>query len=127
MLNALAAKREKLKSVETKESQQAQPLLCEDSATYKKMMEETFLEEYFSEIEQFSFASEFFNLDVDTAKAINDAHKVRAAKNDPNPAIIKEVYDDSPLLLQLASRIDEAASKLSTPNFFIRLSTRRLV
>ncbi len=49
-------------------------LLCPDSSTYTKMMEETYMEQYFQQIKPFSFGATFRPLSRPTVLAIMKAH-----------------------------------------------------
>ena len=94
------------------------PVICEDGERYRQMMDETCLEEYYSEIEEFSFHSKFFPLCQSTASALSEAHKQWLSGVSPSQLAQSE------LLVDLAHQIEESASCLRTPAFFIRLSTR---
>lgn len=124
MLNAIAARKNQLKKTETKQAKKVEALLCEDTETYNKLMSETFMEEYYSEIEEFSFGSVFFELKTEAAIAINKAYAEFSKECDSTK--IEEIYASYEELQNLAKEIDEQSQKLQTaPNFFIRLSTRR--
>ena len=113
-----------LKKTEAPKQQASiEPLLCNNDEEYKKLMEETFLEEYYESIKPFTFASEFFPLTQEASEAIREAYTNWDSTG--RTTSTSDIVDRSPVLLELAHKIDGLQVKMNISQFFIRLSSRR--
>ena len=116
---ALAAAKAKQRQSATKEAPKASlPLLCPDSAAYHKQMHETYLEEYFDVIKEFSFASLFHTLPAPDLQALINAHTQWKNENK------KRAWVSDPVLVSLAGAIDVLQAQLKSEYIFVRLSSR---
>ena len=117
MQEALLSKRAGLRAVQTVGERVNLPLLCPDSESYRRLMDDTFLEEYYEEIGQWTFHSEFLSLTQEQAKALCVAHQHwNESKSNVNELV--------PELEKLSNEIQSASDRLRTSQFFVRLSTR---
>eukprot|EP01112_Ceratiomyxa_fruticulosa_P001529 TRINITY_DN1171_c0_g2_i1.p2 TRINITY_DN1171_c0_g2~~TRINITY_DN1171_c0_g2_i1.p2 ORF type:complete len:345 (+),score=71.78 TRINITY_DN1171_c0_g2_i1:218-1252(+) len=108
-----------LKSVGAPKQKEApKVVLCEDSDQYTKLMEETYLEQYFASIEEFTFRSLFVKLTIPAAKAIVNVHSI--VKKDST----YEEWKNSEEFIVLAKDIENARDRLGTKDVFVRLSSR---
>jgi len=100
-----------------------QKVICKDSEDYHRLMKETYFEQYFDLIKQWTFKSVLFPMSVDTARAIREAFKATHSK-------IKEEriegfnWRENNLLVQLAREIDSKKEELGVNDMFVRLSSR---
>ena len=118
---------DQLKSVRLRSTNQPkektnEPLLCPDSETYRKMMDETQFECYYDKIQPWTFPSAIFSINQEEINALRDGHFCFTNlpfENDDKKT--EECFQRYPLLRKLADQID--ACPLSRP-IFVRLSTR---
>jgi hypothetical protein len=116
----------KLRSAPKPTERKVEPLLCDGEEAYKKLMEETFFEEYYEQIKEFTFKSEIFPVQSSTTVALRNAFSIWnvTKSRDALPAI----YEQFPELNELCQQIEQvAATKLNVSEYFIRFSTRRFV
>lgn len=113
-----------LKKVTTKEAPKIQHQICANSEDYKRLMEETYMEEYWEEIKDYTFASEFLPLPRDYAQDLMNAYGNYESKGEFNGLNTENLQN-------LAQQIDEAIIKLRNETnmkeedgIFIRLSSR---
>ena len=118
----------KLKKVERKEETKVQlPTLCENEEDYFRLMEETYLEEYYNTIEEYTFQSSFAELEIDEIQSIVDAHKLWKENGQEiiNFQSLTEIYyPNFPKLAQLSTKITNLSKNLRTNLFFVRFSSR---
>lgn len=118
---------DQLKSVKLRSTKQPQEkvneqLLCPDSDTYRKMMDETQFEYYYDIIKSWTFPSEIFSINEDERQALHHGHllfKNSSLSDDDKKT--EECFQKYPQLLKLANTIDSC--NIQRP-IFIRLSTR---
>jgi hypothetical protein len=114
----------KLKHVEQHtNSSKPDIILCKDSSDYRRMMEESFLENYFENIAQHSFKTLFLNLSIVQAKQLIIIHETFINNNNNNNDIDNDIKENIELC-RLAKQIDDCIDRLSCENVFVRLSSR---
>jgi len=96
--------------------------LCEDDDSFWKLMEEANMETYYSAIEDITFRSEFFQLTVETAKAIVETYPL--IMKVPLKERSQYNWKENSLLLALAQEIERAKEKLGCKYIFVRTSSR---
>lgn len=118
---------EQLKSVRLRSTNQPKKkvetsLLCPDSETYQKMMEETQFERYYHAIEPWTFPSMILPVDEEQIAALRQAHLAfQKSSLTDDDAKTEECFRLFPALLKLSEAID--ACHIPRP-IFVRLSTR---
>lgn len=96
--------------------------LCNDSDDYRRLMAESFLENYYASIKDESFATVFFDMTKPQARAVLEQHKRYLQSQE-----FDATHAD---LLALERAVDEAKRKLygddgaAEQKVFVRLSTR---
>lgn len=118
---------DQLKSVRLRSTNQPkektnEPLLCPDSQTYRKMMDETQFECYYDKIQQWTFPSTILPINQDEINALRDGYlffKSSTLQDDDQKT--EECFQRYPSLRKLADQIN--ACTLPRP-IFVRLSTR---
>ncbi|CAF1132654.1 unnamed protein product [Adineta steineri] len=100
-----------------------EPLLCPDSETYRKMMNETQFECYYDAIKQWTFPSRILTMNKDDIQALHDGHtyfkSLSTIDNDDQKT--EACFQQYPTLSKLANAIDSCDIKRP---MFVRLSTR---
>jgi hypothetical protein len=121
LASALAGAR--LKKVERPKDPEQAPrvTLCDNEEAYRRMMEETYFEEYWEKIKDYSFTSAFVPLSVEAAQALRDAHQQWLASNKQDKGAWKQNF---PILMKVAEDITRAQRELNRDNIFVRLSSR---
>lgn len=112
----------KLRSTNQPKEKSHEQLLCPDSETYRKMMNETQFECYYEQIKQWTFPSRIFSINQEQINALHDGHiffKNSSIDNDDKKT--EECFEKYPELLKLANVIDSCDIKRP---IFVRLSTR---
>ena len=98
------------------------PLLCPDSETYQRMMEETEFERYYPQIRQWTFPSLILPISSEQIKALREAHLLfKQSLSTSDDEKTEECLRLFPSLLSLSKEID--ACDIPRP-MFVRLSTR---
>jgi hypothetical protein len=118
---------DQLKSVRLRSTNQLkekfhEQLLCPDSETYRKMMNETQFECYYDQIKQWTFPSMILSINQDEIQALHNGHlffKNSLLDNDEKKA--EECFQQYPQLIKLSNMIDSC--DIQRP-IFVRLSTR---
>jgi len=111
-----------MQHVQTKEKKQTK-VICNSSEDYHRLMKETYFEQYFDLIKQWTFKSVLFPISVETAQAIKQAFKATQSK-DENERIPGYDWKSNNHLVQLARTIDEKKIELGVNDLFVRLSSR---
>ena len=112
----------RLRSTNAPKEKSKDPLLCPDSQTYQKMMEDTQFERYYSLIQQWTFPSLILPITSEQIKALRDAHlRFKNSTSDNDDQKTEECFRMFPSLVELAKEID--ACDIRRP-MFVRLSTR---
>lgn len=88
------------------------PQLCETSEQYQALMEETYIEKYLKDIEQFTFKTVLRPLSVEAAKAIHAAHQ--------NPNFDHALLQNDPILKDLSDIISNAQKEMNWKYIFVR-------
>jgi hypothetical protein len=112
----------KLRSTNRPKEKINEQLLCPDSETYRKMMDETQFECYYEKIKQLKFPSMILPINQDEIKALHDGHiffKNSLIDNDEKKT--EECFQKYPQLVKLSNMIDSCDIKRP---IFVRLSTR---
>ena len=118
---------DQLKSVRLRSTNQPkekinEQLLCSDSDTYRKMMDETKFECYYDAIKQWTFPSVILTMNEEEIKALQDGYECfRNSLLDDDDRKTEECFEKYPQLLKLANAIDSCDIKRP---MFVRLSTR---
>jgi hypothetical protein len=119
---------DQLKSVRLRSSNQPkekvnEPLLCPDSESYRKMMDETQFECYYEKIQQWTFSSRILSINHEEINALHDGHLFFKSLplDDDDDKKTEVCFQRYPLLRKLSNQIDSC--DLKRP-IFVRLSTR---
>jgi hypothetical protein len=112
----------RLRSVNQPKEKLNEQLLCPDSETYRKMMNETQFECYYEHIKQWTFPSVILSINQDDIKALHDGHMFfKNSLLDDDDKKTEECFQRYPQLLKLSNVIDSCNIKRP---IFVRLSTR---
>ncbi|CAF2115293.1 unnamed protein product [Rotaria magnacalcarata] len=112
----------RLRSVAQPKEKHNEQLLCPDSDTYKKMMNETQFEYYYDIIKQWTFPSVILSMDEDDRKALHQGHLLfKNSLLDDDDKKTDECFQQYPQLFKLSNAIDSC--DIQRP-IFVRLSTR---
>lgn len=119
---------DQLKSVRLRSTNQLkekvnEQLLCSDSETYRKMMDETQFECYYEKIKQWTFPSRILSINQDEINALHHGHLFfkNSPIDDDDDKKTEECFQRYPLLIKLSNQIDSCDIKRP---IFVRLSTR---
>ncbi|CAF4596981.1 unnamed protein product, partial [Rotaria sp. Silwood1] len=97
-------------------------LLCSDSDTYRKMMNETQFEYYYDIIKQWTFPSAILSMNEDDIKALHNGHLLfKKSSFDDDDKKTEECFQQYQQLFKLSNAIDSC--DIQRP-IFVRLSTR---
>ncbi|KAJ5072034.1 cell division cycle protein [Anaeramoeba ignava] len=97
--------------------------ICSDSESYKKLMKETFLEEYLQILEKFTMKTVSLELTTQEADSIRKNYQIFKETYE-KPNFTHDFWKVDSILVQLAEKISKKQPELKTENFFIRLSSR---
>lgn len=112
----------KLRSTNQPKEKSNEQLLCPDSETYRKMMNETQFECYYEQIKQWTFPSMIFSINQEQIQALHNGHiQFKNSLLDNDEKKTEECFEKYPELKQLANVIDSCDIKRP---IFVRLSTR---
>jgi len=96
--------------------------ICADEQDYKRLMEETYFEEYWEKMKPYTWGSAFVPLPPATAKDLTEAHLKFLADKEGYRDKWKEEYSS---LVALSHGIDEVhRCQIPSPEMFVRLSSR---
>ena len=119
---------DQLKSVRLRPTSQPkekvlEPLLCADSETYQRLMNETRFECYYEAIRKWTFPSMMLPMEKETIQALRDGHLLfkTTLSLDNDEKRTRACLEAFPPLLKLSQAID--ACDIERP-MFVRLSTR---
>ena len=119
---------DELKSVRLRKTQPPsnvsnnEPLLCPDSETYRKLMDDTQFERYYRSIERWTFPSVIVPLNAEEIKALHEGHHAfKNSSEQDDDRKTEACFQLFPVLLTLSKTIDDC--DLKRP-IFVRLSTR---
>ncbi|UJR10651.1 hypothetical protein I4U23_014846 [Adineta vaga] len=118
----------RLRSTNKPKEKIQEQLLCPDSETYRKMMDETQFERYYDSIKQWTFPSTIVSMNENQIIALRNGHEffkslssTTTTNDDDDDEKTKECFQKYPDLLELANTIDKCDIKRP---MFVRLSTR---
>ncbi len=114
----------KLRSINQPKEKFNEQLLCPDSETYRKLMNETQFECYYEKIKQWTFPSMIITINQDDINALHNGHiffKSLSLDDDDDDKKTEECFQQYPQLIKLANQIDSCDIKRP---IFVRLSTR---
>eukprot|EP01100_Stratorugosa_tubuloviscum_P012381 TRINITY_DN5858_c3_g1_i1.p1 TRINITY_DN5858_c3_g1~~TRINITY_DN5858_c3_g1_i1.p1 ORF type:complete len:396 (+),score=173.83 TRINITY_DN5858_c3_g1_i1:50-1189(+) len=101
-------------------------VICKDSNDYDKLMHESYIEEYFESLKNFSFRSIFINLNQIELENIIAFHKRFLEIG--NSSFIEQLYNNGNnegfVFNELCNKIENAKQQLGIDQFFVRLSSR---
>ncbi|CAF1058351.1 unnamed protein product [Rotaria sordida] len=112
----------RLRSIQQPKEKINEQLLCPDSDTYRKMMNETQFEYYYDIIKQWTFPSVILSMNEDDIRALHNGHLLfKNSSLDDDDKKTEECFQQYPQLFKLSNAIDTC--DIQRP-IFVRLSTR---
>ncbi len=112
----------RLRAINQPKDKVTEQLLCSDSETYRKMMNETQFECYYDQIKQWTFPSMILSINQDEIKALHDGYiTFKSSLLDNDDKKTEECFQKYPQLIKLSNMIDSCDIKRP---IFVRLSTR---
>ncbi|KAL6050059.1 Cell division cycle protein 123 [Balamuthia mandrillaris] len=131
MAEELARRRERLRSIETKD--RSVPVLTADVSPEVKRLREHInavnLENWYSQLQQYTFETAFLNLSLEEARSILAVHKCNKSHQPQQQEQDAEAAEQQSVLASLSQRIDEALKPFVVEEgagggAFVRLSSR---
>lgn len=100
-------------------------MLCKDETDFHKLMEETYIEKYFSHIKEFSFDSDFCILSRWAIIALMNAYtNMKEMEKKGSETKLEEEKQDNEILSKLVKDIDKIKAKHDWKYIFVRTSIR---
>ena len=112
----------RLRSTNPPRKKHHEQLLCPDSETYRRMMDETQFERYYETIKQWTFPSVILPVNENQIVALRNGHELfKSLSSTDDDEKTDQCFRMYPNLAELATRIDSCSIKRPV---FVRLSTR---